>query len=111
MIAGPCSSGQFFMLFPLPSLRQLKLKCGPQFEAQWTCLQYKNQSYDKCRKTQSALDECVFQTMVRGCGGVALARVFFPPHSCRSPHSPPQGLEGAFKTYDTSRSHSSYNKK
>ena len=57
------------LTLPLPrqtSLRQLKLKCGPQFEAQWKCLAYYNQTFDKCRTTQSALDECVFETMVGG---------------------------------------------
>lgn len=59
-------------------------KCGDQYAAQWKCLDSKNQLFDRCRETQSAMDECVFAKM---------------------------GIDGAFKTYDTTRSNSAYSKK
>eukprot|EP00049_Salpingoeca_infusionum_P022309 m.6026 g.6026 ORF g.6026 m.6026 type:complete len:143 (-) comp5119_c0_seq1:105-533(-) len=55
--------------------------CGAELEAQAACLRSKNQVFDKCRKTQAALDECVFDKL---------------------------GLAGAFKTYNTPASGSPY---
>eukprot|EP00035_Acanthoeca_spectabilis_P021074 m.436168 g.436168 ORF g.436168 m.436168 type:complete len:134 (+) comp17946_c0_seq1:77-478(+) len=59
----------------------MKEHCGESFEAHWTCLDKNNQEYPKCRKTQDVYDTCVFDKM---------------------------GLDGAFQTFDTSRSDTSY---
>eukprot|EP01147_Barroeca_monosierra_P007169 gene7169-9650_t len=63
--------------------RVLRSKCPSELEAQATCLEKNNHVFAKCRKTQSALDDCVFDKL---------------------------GMNGAFTTYDTSRSGSSYDK-
>lgn len=59
----------------------MKLSCGEVFEAQAACLDMNNLEYGKCRGTQSEMDVCIFKQM---------------------------GLSGAFQTYDTENSSSSY---
>ena len=60
----------------------MKVSCGTEFDAQSDCLDSNNMEYGKCRATQSEMDVCIFQKM---------------------------GLNGAFRTYDTVNSGSSYN--
>eukprot|EP00038_Savillea_parva_P027083 m.57506 g.57506 ORF g.57506 m.57506 type:complete len:137 (+) comp7767_c1_seq1:2665-3075(+) len=59
----------------------MKEQCGAEFEAQWQCLDKKNQDFSKCRKTQDTFDSCMFDKM---------------------------GLSGSFQTFDTSRSDTSF---
>ncbi|EGD72189.1 hypothetical protein PTSG_00211 [Salpingoeca rosetta] len=61
--------------------KALRSNCGAELDAQAECLESNNHTFSKCRKTQSALDECVFEKM---------------------------NLDGAYKTYDTTRASSSY---
>lgn len=55
--------------------------CADEFAKQWECLDVNNMQFNKCRKSQSPLDVCVFTKM---------------------------GLHGYFPTYDTERSPSVY---
>ncbi len=46
------------------SFKQLQSNCAASFTAQWKCLDENNQMYERCRSTQSELDQCVFDKMV-----------------------------------------------
>ncbi|KNC85175.1 NADH dehydrogenase (ubiquinone) 1 alpha subcomplex 8 [Sphaeroforma arctica JP610] len=43
--------------------QKLKDNCNAEFTAHWQCLDTSNQENWKCRKTQKAFDDCVFQKM------------------------------------------------
>ena len=43
----------------LDFFRKVKGSCGEVFTEHWTCLEYKNQDFSHCRKTQKAFDECM----------------------------------------------------
>eukprot|EP00056_Hartaetosiga_gracilis_P014614 m.240893 g.240893 ORF g.240893 m.240893 type:complete len:143 (+) comp16344_c0_seq1:72-500(+) len=65
----------------LQFFKTLRKFCEPELNAQVDCLKNNNHAFSKCRKTQSALDECVFDKM---------------------------NVDGCYVTYDTTKSESSY---
>ena len=42
---------------------KVKGSCGEAFTEYWTCLDYKNQKYDRCRKTQASFDSCMSEKL------------------------------------------------
>uniref|UniRef100_A0A7M5V8N6 NADH dehydrogenase [ubiquinone] 1 alpha subcomplex subunit 8 n=2 Tax=Clytia hemisphaerica TaxID=252671 RepID=A0A7M5V8N6_9CNID len=47
----------------LEFFRKLKAACNKEFTDHWTCLDYNNQYYGQCRKTQKVYDECVLKNL------------------------------------------------
>jgi len=43
--------------------RKVKGSCNEAFTEHWTCLDYKNQEYAACRKTQKAFDTCLAEKL------------------------------------------------
>lgn len=43
----------------LDFFKKVKENCNLPFTEHWTCLDYNNQTYDYCRKTQKAFDACM----------------------------------------------------
>jgi len=41
--------------------KKMKQHCNKEFTEHWTCLDYNNQFYGECRKTQVKYDECVLK--------------------------------------------------
>ena len=39
----------------------MKEHCNKEFTDHWTCLDYNNQYFGQCRKTQAKYDECVLK--------------------------------------------------
>lgn len=42
---------------------KIKGSCNEEFTKHWTCLDYNNQTYSKCRKTQKAFDSCMLNKL------------------------------------------------
>ena len=47
----------------LDFFRKVKESCNVPFTEHWTCLDYNNQTYDYCRKTQKAFDGCMAEKL------------------------------------------------
>ena len=45
----------------LSFFKKMKDHCNKEFTDHWTCLDYNNQSYGFCRKTQKPYDDCVLK--------------------------------------------------
>ena len=43
----------------LEFFKKIKGSCNVEFTDHWTCLDYNNQKFVKCRKTQGAFDTCM----------------------------------------------------
>lgn len=47
----------------LKFFRTIKGSCNESFTEHWTCLDYNNQNYSKCRKTQKVYDTCMAEKL------------------------------------------------
>ena len=47
----------------LDFFRKVKSSCNEPFTEHWTCLDYNNQTYEYCRKTQKAFDGCMLEKL------------------------------------------------
>lgn len=47
----------------LEFFRKIKGSCNEEFTEYWTCLDYHNQEYPACRKTQKAFDGCMAEKL------------------------------------------------
>ena len=43
--------------------RKVKGSCSEAFTEHWTCLDYNNQDFSHCRKTQKVFDECMAEKL------------------------------------------------
>ena len=43
--------------------KKIKESCNEEFTEHWTCLDYKNQEYRHCRKTQKVYDTCMAEKL------------------------------------------------
>ncbi|XP_022103379.1 NADH dehydrogenase [ubiquinone] 1 alpha subcomplex subunit 8-like [Acanthaster planci] len=43
--------------------RQIQASCNESFTDYWTCLDYREQSFRRCRKTQAEFDKCVLDNL------------------------------------------------
>ena len=53
------------VIYGLFSFSLLKEHCNDEFTAYWTCLDYNNQEFKRCRQLQKKFDACVLQKLVR----------------------------------------------
>ena len=43
--------------------KKVKATCNEEFTNYWTCLDYNNQDFTKCRKSQAAFDGCMLEKL------------------------------------------------
>ena len=42
---------------------KIKGSCNEEFTKHWTCLEYNNQTFSKCEKTQKVYDQCMLENL------------------------------------------------